>query len=111
MDVLPRFILIEDALGRKYPFPSKYDYGTLEVIIKHKFREGTRSPDVRDGRFEFCNRSRRSKVITPQSRSVPESAILMVILIRTLKQRGGPCPMPNCGSQDAVPSLGGGVTW
>jgi hypothetical protein len=32
-------ILVEDALGRKYPFPSKYDYGALEVIIRHKFKK------------------------------------------------------------------------
>src|SRR5215471_12868984 len=48
-------LVVEDALGFKFPVPSEYDYGLLENIIQYRFQTGDGSRDVRLGNYELYN--------------------------------------------------------
>jgi hypothetical protein len=44
-------LLVEDALGFKFPVPSEYDYELLDTIIKHRFLKVPGSSDVQVGNY------------------------------------------------------------
>ncbi len=44
-------LMIEDALGRKFPVPSEYDYGLLDNIIKYRFFEWSRLSGCQGGKL------------------------------------------------------------
>lgn len=108
-------LLIEDALGRKYPVPSEGDFGMLKAILEHKFKDGPGAEHVRVGNYELCRSSRRSEVLDPATRLLPGTAILMAIILTAPTVRMNTttcCPMPQCQSTEATPCLkGDGLIW
>jgi hypothetical protein len=56
-------LLVEDALGFKFPVPSEYDYELLNAIIKHRFLEGPGSLEIKAGNYELFN-TKNSKQVT-----------------------------------------------
>ncbi|KAJ8116256.1 hypothetical protein OPT61_g2286 [Boeremia exigua] len=104
-------LLVEDALGRKYPIPSEYEYDLLQAVIEHKFREGPGAKHVSVGNYELCKSNRRSDVITSTSRLLPGMAITMAILLTASKAKtkmDTHCPMPRCPSTKATRCTEGG---
>ncbi|OCL02612.1 hypothetical protein AOQ84DRAFT_422232 [Glonium stellatum] len=55
-------ITAKDALGFRFPVPSKYSHDLLEVIIKHRFLKGPGSLEVKAGNFEVFNTKNRTRV-------------------------------------------------
>ena len=104
-------LLIEDALGRKFPVPSEYHFDLLETVIKHKFQTGPGAKHVNAGNYELCKMHKWSDVITPKSRLLPGMAITMAIIMTVptiYMDRKERCPMPHCQSSAASPCPGGG---
>jgi hypothetical protein len=58
-------LIVEDALGFKFPVPSEYDHDLLNTIIKHRFLEGPGSLDVNLGNYELFHARDSSQVISP----------------------------------------------
>jgi hypothetical protein len=104
-------LLLEDALGLKFPVPSEYDYGTLEAIIKHRFSVGTGSQDVQVGNYELFKTKRRGELILPNTRLLPGTEITMAIIIEMPASKQERCPMPRCSSSDILAYPGGGMIW
>jgi hypothetical protein len=72
---------VEDALGFKFPIPTEYDYDLIETIIRHRFKSGARSMEVKVGNYELCNTRKRSDIITKTSRLLPGTALTMIIVV------------------------------
>ena len=130
-------IHVEDALGRKFPFPSEFQFTDLEAMIRHKFREGPGSKEVSLGDYEVMDSKNRSKILSAQSHVVPGSSLTMAILIPKPPipdgiifdkakaandildeciSDGVPlhkaiCPMPRCRSSTTRQVPGGGRQW
>jgi hypothetical protein len=104
-------LLLEDALGLKFPVPSEYDYGTLEAIIKHRFSVGTGSQDVQVGNYELFKTKRRGELILPNTRLLPGTEITMAIIIDMPASKQERCPMSRCNSPDVLAYPGGGMIW
>ena len=104
-------LILEDALGLKFPVPSEYDYGTLEAIIKHRFSVGMGSQDVQVGNYELFKAKRRAELISPNTRLLPGTEIIMAIIIDKPAFKQGRCPMPRCSSPDILAFPGGGMIW
>lgn len=104
-------LIVEDALGFKFPVPSEYDFGLLDSIIKHRFSEGPGSREVSVGNYEYLNAIDRNKVISAGVRLVPGSSITMAILVSKPESSHQRCPMPCCGSNISTAALGGGRIW
>jgi hypothetical protein len=103
-------VLVEDALGRKFPVPSEYDFSLLNQIIRHKFDTGPGSAQVREGDYQILDAKYRHLVLSPQSRLPPGSLLIMAVLV------GKPvfdciCPIPRCGSVETTQVEGGGRLW
>ncbi|KAH7085729.1 hypothetical protein BKA63DRAFT_25414 [Paraphoma chrysanthemicola] len=103
--------IVEDALGAKFPVPSEYDFTMLDGLIRIRFRAGAGSLEVDAGKYELCQATRRSEVVTPKSRLRPGTAITMAILMDTPNLSERSCPMPRCGSTQASAFPGGGFVW
>ena len=104
-------LLIEDALGRKYPVPSEGDFGMLDALLRYKFREGPGSRQVRAGNYELCKTSRRSEVFTHTSRLLPGTAITMALILTVpavYMDSADRCPMPRCQYLVSSPCPEGG---
>ncbi|KAK1752197.1 hypothetical protein QBC47DRAFT_389988 [Echria macrotheca] len=104
-------VLVEDALGRKFPVPSEYDFALLDRIIQHKFLEGPGSSEVSQGDYQMRDAKARHLVLSVQSRLRPGSSLIMAILIG--KPPAGiltdhSCPMPRCSSGETTQAEGGG---
>ncbi|KAK5652130.1 hypothetical protein OQA88_10772 [Cercophora sp. LCS_1] len=104
-------VLIEDALGRKFPVPSEYDFALLGRIIQHKFEEGPGSIQVSHGDYQIRDAKQREVILSSHSRLRPGSSLIMAILM------GKPppgiltdhaCPMPLCSSTETTQAEGGG---
>lgn len=108
-------LLIEDALGRKFPVPSEYDFDLLEAVIKHKFQEGPGAKYVGNGNYELCKMDKRSDLITSTSRLLPGMAITMTIIViapTLLTSRHTRCPMPHCQHTQSSPCpVADGILW
>jgi hypothetical protein len=105
-------VLVEDALGRKFPVPSEYDFGLLDRIIRHKFDSGPGSTEVQHGDYQVLDAKARGMALSPQSRLRPGSLLIMAILVgkpRVLADRV--CPMPRCASVQTTQMEGGGRVW
>jgi len=107
-------ILVEDALGRKFPVPSEYDFGLLDRIIRHKFETGPGSAEVKWGDYQILDAKDRNLVLSSQSRLRPGSLLVMAILIGP--PPGGvvndqECPRPRCSSAKTMQAEGGGRVW
>jgi len=77
--------IVEDALGRKYPVPSEYDFAALDGLIHIWFRQGPGALEVSEGSYELLKSNRRSETVTAGSRLLPGTAITMAIVIGTKK--------------------------
>jgi hypothetical protein len=102
--------IVEDALGRKFPVASEFDYDMLDTIVRRRFKEGAGSRDVALGNYELCKSKLRSATITATSRLVPGTAIIMVVIVQA-RPSNTSCPMPRCSSVQADPCPRGGFTW
>jgi hypothetical protein len=107
-------VLVEDALGRKFPVPSEYDFTLLDRIIQHKFEEGPGSAQVSQGDYQIRDAKDRHLVLSSQSRLRPGCSLIMAILIGKpppgiLTDRA--CPMPRCSSMETIQAEGGGRLW
>jgi hypothetical protein len=107
-------IIVEDALGFKFPVPSEYDFQLLNAIIKHRFLEGPGSTEVQADNYEiFCAKNSQS-VISENAPLPPGASIIMAILLGKPASKvytDETCPMPRCGSTLTTAALGGGRTW
>ncbi len=74
-------LIVEDALGFKFPVPSEYDHELLDTIIKRRFLEGPGSLDVALGNYELFHTRNSSEVNSPQLRLLPGTFISMAILV------------------------------
>ncbi|KAH7077365.1 hypothetical protein FB567DRAFT_608462, partial [Paraphoma chrysanthemicola] len=103
-------LVVEDALGFKFPVPSEYDFNLLDSIIQTRFKQGAGSREVRSGRYELCKSKKRSETVTAASRLLPGTAITMAIIVDTSINESM-CPMPHCRSTEASICPGGGFIW
>ncbi|KAF2131475.1 hypothetical protein P153DRAFT_374341 [Dothidotthia symphoricarpi CBS 119687] len=99
-------LVVEDALGYKFPVPSEYDFEMLVTIIQQRFKSGSGAREVRAGNYELCRTRRKSEVVTATSRLVPGTAITMAIIVAIPSNRDTvclkitKCPMPHCRSSE-----------
>jgi hypothetical protein len=103
-------VLVEDALGRKFPVPSEYDFALLNRIIQHKFETGPGSAQVSHGDYQIRDAKERQVVLSSQSRLRPGSSLIMAILAGKALP-GTLCPMPRCNSVRTTQAEGGGRLW
>ncbi|KAI1459628.1 hypothetical protein F4805DRAFT_419707 [Annulohypoxylon moriforme] len=107
-------LIVEDALGRKFPLPSEYDYLLLDAIIKHKFRDGPGATQVAAGDYEIMYTRNRRQILSNNSQLKPGSSLTMAIIISdnklVLAFKEG-CPMPYCQSKDTIIVPDGGRRW
>ncbi|KAH6714436.1 hypothetical protein BKA61DRAFT_481678 [Leptodontidium sp. MPI-SDFR-AT-0119] len=104
-------IVVEDALGLKFPLPSEYDFLLLDTIIKHRFLEGLGSLEVKVGNYEFFNTKQSTEVLSPDVRLLPGTSITMAILFQIPEVTEDICPIPRCRSDQTATTPGGGRTW
>ncbi|KAF2489919.1 hypothetical protein BU16DRAFT_597520 [Lophium mytilinum] len=104
-------IIVEDALGFKFPVPSEFDYGYLEAIIKHRFLEGPGSHAVKAGNYEIFATRNSAQVISEDFRLRPGTALTMAILVNELNIFDSKCPMQYCRSSQTSLAPGGGRIW
>ncbi len=107
-------VLVEDALGRKFPVPSEYDFALLDRIIQHKFQTGPGSTQVSQGDYQIMDARDRELALPSESHLRPGSSLIMAILIGKpppgiLTDRA--CPMPRCASDKTTEAEGGGRIW
>lgn len=107
-------LIVEDALGFKFPVPSEYDYELLNAIIKHRFLKGPGSSEVQTDDYELFNAKNRQVIISKNVRLLPGSSIIMAILLNKPVSKvytDETCPMPRCGSNLTTATPGGGRNW
>ncbi len=106
-------VKVEDALGRKFPVPSEYSFEELELIIKHRFKEGPGRGEVEAGNYELSNTKNSRQILDSTSRPslLPGGSITMAIIIDQALGSQHICPIPNCRSKLTQPVLGGGRVW
>lgn len=104
-------IIVEDALGFKFPVPSEYDYGMLDNIIQYRFREGDGSRDVQAGNYELFKAKNTCQLLSAEMRLLPGMEIKMAVLVSRPILNDEACPMPRCGSTKTMSAVGGGRTW
>ena len=104
-------LVVEDALGYKFPVPSEYDFDLLDAVIRQKFNTGPGSLDVRAGNYEYFKTRNSKNVLSKSSRLLPGTAITMAIIVVHPTLTDQTCPMPGCGSIRTIESIGGGRTW
>ncbi|KAI0386038.1 hypothetical protein F5Y04DRAFT_162316 [Hypomontagnella monticulosa] len=104
-------LVVEDPLGYKFPVPSEYDVDALDAIVKHRFRTGPGSFEVKFENYEYLQTG-TGEVLFRQSMFPPGAAITMaIVLILPEPPPHGICPVPGCHSNQTVESPGGGRTW
>ncbi|CZR69291.1 uncharacterized protein PAC_19191 [Phialocephala subalpina] len=101
-------LIVEDALGRKFPVPSEYDYTLLESIIKYRFFDGPGSMNVRAGNFELFKTKDSKYVLSSNTLLLPGTGVTMAILVSKPELTDHICPMPLCRSSQSTEALGGG---
>ncbi|KUJ10036.1 uncharacterized protein LY89DRAFT_710862 [Mollisia scopiformis] len=104
-------LIVEDALGLKFPVPSEYDFGLLNAIIKHRFLDGPGSVEVQTDNYELFSAKNSQVVISENVRLLPGASIIMAILLYKPASKvytDETCPMPRCGSTLTTAAPGGG---
>ncbi|KAI1410823.1 hypothetical protein F5Y13DRAFT_166896 [Hypoxylon sp. FL1857] len=104
-------LIVEDALGRKFPVPSEYDYSLLDAIIKHRFQDGPGAVQVAAGDYEIMDAGNRLHILSANSLLRPGCSITMAVLVkkpRSVVLAGGCCPMPRCRSSNTIAMPSGG---
>jgi hypothetical protein len=104
-------LLVEDALGFKFPVPSEYDFSLLDMIVRHRFQKGEGSLDVKFGNYELFKTKNSKQVISADVRLLPGTEITMAIIVSRPVSNEERCPMPRCGSSLNSPAPGGGLSW
>lgn len=104
-------LVVEDALGFKFPVPSEYDFGLLNAIVQHRFLDGPGSLDVKAGNYELVNAKNSNQVLSASMRLLPGTNITMAIIIRRPELMNDSCPIRICGSTNTVARRGGGRLW
>jgi hypothetical protein len=104
-------LIVEDALGFKFPVPSEYDFELLDTIVKHRFLEGPGSLEVEAGNYELFNTKNAKQIISADVRLFPGTSITMAILVSTPELLDEECPMPRCKSMRTTVAPGGGRLW
>lgn len=109
-------VIVEDALGRKFPIPSEYDFALLNAIIEHKFQDGPGAAQVAEGDYEVMDARNRVQILSVGSPLSPGSSLTMAILIGKLLDPNAvytdeSCPMPRCQSNTTTDFPGGGRQW
>jgi hypothetical protein len=102
---------VEDAFGVKFPIPTEYDYDLIDTVIKHRFKIGGGSMEVKAGNYELCRKPNRFDIINESSRLQPGTAITMLIIVSTRIVKEAVWPIPHCESAQAIPCRGGGSVW
>ncbi|ORX97435.1 hypothetical protein BCR34DRAFT_496865, partial [Clohesyomyces aquaticus] len=103
--------VVEDALGRKFPVPSEYDFDLLDAIIKQKFKTGPGSLQVRGGNYEYFKTKDSSAVLSKMSCLLPGTAITMAVIILSSIMTDEVCPIAKCRSSQTTEFPGGGRIW
>lgn len=101
-------LIVEDALGLKFPVPSECDYDLLNAITKHRFQDGLGALDVRAGNYELFNTKNSKQVLSTTVRALPGSTIMMAILVSKSILSNETCPMWQCRSKKTRDVPGGG---
>lgn len=104
-------LIVEDALGFKFPVPSEYDYDLLDAVVRRKFIAGPGSLEVRAGNYEYFQTQNSRNLLSDTSRFLPGMAITMAIVIAQPTSTDAVCPMPKCTSMQTIDSPGGGRIW
>jgi hypothetical protein len=106
-------LVVEDALGFKFPVPSEYDYELLDTIIKHRFQDGPGCLEVNAGNYEIFKSKERNQIISVGVRLLPGTAITMAVLVAKPPSQllDEVCPMRKCGSKHSSIAVGGGRIW
>jgi hypothetical protein len=107
-------LIVEDALGFKFPVPSEYDFELLNVLIKHRFLEGPGLLEVRADNYEIFSAKNSQDIISENVRLLPGTSIIMAILLDKPASQiyiDKTCPMPRCGSTLTKAAPGGGRIW
>jgi hypothetical protein len=102
---------VEDAFGVKFPIPTEYDYDLIDTVIRHRFKLGGGSMEVKAGNYELCRKQNRFDVITETSRLQPGTAITMFIIVSTQIVKEAVWPIPPYESAEVIPYPGGGSIW
>ena len=101
-------LVVEDALGFKFPVPSEYDYDMLDNIIKHRFRTGPGSAQVARGSYALKQFTWDGPATS--TRLLPGAVLTMYVFLNESPINKA-CPMPRCGSIQASYYPGGGFVW
>jgi hypothetical protein len=104
-------LVVEDALGYKFPVPSEYNFDLLDAVVKQKFKTGPGSLDVDFGNYEYFKTKNINHVLSKETRFIPGTAITMAIIMSQPTSTDEICPMPGCGSTSTSKCSGGGRTW
>lgn len=104
---------VEDALGRRFPIPSEYDFLMMDAVIKARFDQGPGSRDVKLGNYELFPSQNSGQSISATTFLRPGIKITMAILLDQFNSNasGESCPMPSCRSPQTTKVLGGGRIW
>ncbi|KAH6860840.1 hypothetical protein BKA58DRAFT_322802 [Alternaria rosae] len=102
---------VEDAFGVRFPIPTEYDYDLIDTVIRHRFKIGGGSMEVKAGNYELCRKQNRLDIITESSRLQPGTAITMFIIVSSSIIKQAAWPIPCCESAEVIPCPGGGFGW
>ncbi|KAF2195563.1 hypothetical protein K469DRAFT_722762 [Zopfia rhizophila CBS 207.26] len=90
--------LFEDALGRKYPIPSKFNFELMQTVIKGQFLRMPGYRQVLLGNYELFKTGNSQQIVSAATHLRPSTAITMAILLN-MPITGSECyPMPECHS-------------
>lgn len=103
-------VLVEDALGRRFPLPSEFSLSDLECLLCNKFREGPGTTLVENGLYDLVNARNNTQVITEGTSGglLPGTHVIMAMLLQEQQVVPGRCPIPRCTSNSITTVLGGG---
>ncbi|KAI1360051.1 hypothetical protein F5Y08DRAFT_344104 [Xylaria arbuscula] len=108
-------VLLEDALGRKLPVPSEYDFPLLDAIIKCKFKEGPGAAHVAANNYEIMDAMNKFHILSNKSLLKPGSTLIMAIILdmtidtpQSTINTDKRCPNPKCQSDNTMDASGGG---
>ena len=104
-------VLVEDAVGEKFPVPSEYDFSLLQDIILHRFQDGGEvSSIVRRGNYELSYAGNSTHILSESVRLRPGSQVIMAVII-TQTEEIVSCPIPSCRSREYQTLQSGGFRW
>jgi hypothetical protein len=104
-------LLVEDALGFRFPVPSEYNFELLDGIIRLRFKTGPGAQEVTGGNYEIFETKNSRNVINATTQLLPGTRVTMAIIVGTVAVSDDACPIPNCGSTRTLPRSDGGRTW